>query len=269
MEAHMESMRFKFLATAGVLGLLVGGVQAQERIVNGDMGLFGGAPQNQAGVPDGWTASDAITPRFTPSSSATNSPFTNVYADNSLSWLLEADDATKGDEGYHQQGSPIFASPVPVANVNFDFNLASITTNTWGVQFNNTGAPPSVVSLMQFRIDDSFNAAPWTGAGNTPSADIIALTAGVWYNVSATLDPAGGTYSGTITPFGSSGTPFSGAISTTAIDPAGRYISGVLIRDRSVGASSDMRIDNVSVTPEPASLSLLALGGLALARRRK
>jgi len=155
----MESMRFRFLAAAGVLAMIAGGAQAQERILNGNMSNFGGAPASDPNVPGGWTASTIANnePGFGPV--ADNSPFGPIpYANNDLAWLW-ADEADSQVEGYIQNGY----APHAVAQINFDFKLASIlATGTWGVQYNNTGAPGANLSVIHFRIDDDFYAAPLT-----------------------------------------------------------------------------------------------------------
>jgi hypothetical protein len=261
----MKNVRSSLLVAAGATVLIAGGVLAQERIINGDNALFGGAPANTAGVPDGWAQSAA---GLIPSASPFNSPFNNRYADNSQSWLLE-DDAAIGTDGYTQNG---YAATAP-AKINFDFKVLQINAaGTWGIQFNNTGAPGANLSVIHFRIDDDFYAAPLTAAGtNVVDPSILALTADTWYNVQAILDVPGQTYSGSITPFGGSATNFGGVISNAALNVAGQYVSGTQIRDRAVAQNSPIFIDNVSVNtvPEPTSLGFLALGSVALIRRRK
>jgi hypothetical protein len=155
--------------------------------------------------------------------------------------------------------------------LNFDFKVGSLVTGaTWGVQFNNglvlTGGGPGL-TVIYFQIDSKFAVR---GAGASAHDVIASLSADTWYNVQATVDAVGGTYSGTITPDGGSAVPFSfGDLNMGA--NGSKYISSIQVRDRAANGvvNADLYIDNLSAVPEPASLSLLALGGLFLTRRRK
>lgn len=265
----MHYLKAACFAVAGVL-VCAAGAQAQERILNGNMSNFGAAPMNDANVPGGWTYSSVpnTMPGFGPV--GTNSPFTNRYASNNQAWQW-VDEDSSGDEGYVQNN---FA-PYGTAIINFDFNIASIVAaGTWGVQFNNEdgGAGPGpALTIMGFRIDDDFRVVPTGGVATSP---IALLSTNTWYNVQAVLDVTNSVYSGTITPFGSAAIPFSGVF----VLPGGTdmYISGLQIRDRAPNAAGDDTIlnsnitfDNISVTPEPASLSMLGLLGIAMLRRRR
>ena len=152
--------------------------------------------------------------------------------------------------------------------INFDFKVGSIVTGaTWGVQLNNSGDR----SAIYFQIDDKFVTRAQGGAANTV---IASLTAGTWYNVQATINITSattGNYSGTITPDGSSAVPFSFSDINMSSPGSNNFISGIQVRDRAASGTvnADLFIDNLSLVPEPASLSLLALGGLFLGRRRK
>jgi hypothetical protein len=158
--------------------------------------------------------------------------------------------------------------------INFDFKVDSLVSGgQWGVQFNNDGPTHPVnpggasSTIIYFKISDSFITR---GQGGADQTVISSLTAGTWYNVQATVDAVGGTYSGTITPDGGSAVPFS--FSDLNLGANGdKFVAGVQVRDRSASGvvNAGLSIDNLRVVPEPASLSLLALGGLFLTRRRK
>ena len=228
--------------------------------MNGDMSGF------SSGVPNGWVQSDPPAARLTSSSSVINSPFTNRFAANGSLWSLD-DDFANGVDGYIQNG---YAGAAQIA-LNFDFRLDTLVVGgTWGVQYNNTGSAAPNVSLIHFRIDTNFYAAPYDGTTNTniAQAPILALAANTWYNVQGFIDVPAGTYGGTITAFAGATTPFSGTINTTGLNAL--MISGTQVRDRTANAeNSTILLDNVSVVPEPASAALLGLSGLAFVARRR
>lgn len=267
------------LAAAGILAIVP--LAAQAEIPNGDFGAFtmgtSGPPDTSASnIPDGgWVPTTANGTLSAQSSS--NSPFTNKYANNSSSWLMK--DATTGgyntDPAAYQAGwgnydnaGGEFAS----SNLNFDFKVGSLVSGaTWGVQFNNgivlTGGGPGL-TVVYFQIDTNFAVR---GAGASAHT-VTALSADTWYNVQATVDAVGGTYSGTITPDGGSAIPFSFSDLNMGANGS-KYISSVQVRDRAANGvvNADLYVDNLSITavPEPASLGVLALGGLMMIRRRK
>lgn len=242
----------------GTLGALAAGAGAQELVVNGDMGTFGGPPANDPAVPNGWYVT---TPAITSSQSAANSPFTNRYPNNGSAWNL-ADDAASGIDGFRQDYSP---TVLPAVAVNFDFRLDALTNNPWGVQFDQA----NVASAVHFRIDTGEGGVNNQFAINQTNAaagyvNVLTLTAGQWYNVRATFDDAAGTISGSITPDGSAAVPFAATLL-----PGHAGFNSVLIRDRTAAQSGGLTFDNFSVVPEPASLGLLALGGVGLLARRR
>jgi len=66
-------------------------------------------------------------------------------------------------------------------------------------------------------------------------------------------------------------TPYSYTVLSYSDTSAGRYTggSGLGLGLKGAGAGNGYFVDNIQVVPEPACLSLLALGGLALLRRRQ
>lgn len=111
---------------------------------------------------------------------------------------------------------------------------------------------------------DGWWAMQWDQNGQASSYYFdfgVAVTPGVWQHVKYTLNMPAGSATVDI-----DGTSFSSSHPDLTID-------GIVFENEPTdagGAGGPIYIDNLRVveTPEPASLALLALGGLALARRR-
>jgi hypothetical protein len=118
---------------------------------------------------------------------------------------------------------------------------------------------------MGFQISGG-QAKPQIGAFDTGGG--IALTDGQWHTIVGKItfsdtagqdrseiwvDPVG-------TPVEGTGELNTGSVDTGRIDQA----FGVKVK-----SGMTIRLDNLSIVPEPATLSVLALGGLALVRRRR
>lgn len=245
----------RFLIAASALA--VTHASAAELVTNGDFGSFGGAPSNSANVPNGWFQTIA---GLTVAQSALNSPFTGTFPNNSSSFSL-VDEATEGTDGYRQVWP---GAPESLILVNFDFRLASLTNNVWGIQFDN-----NVNSAVHFRIDAVVGASNNQFAinNNGPLVAITTLEANKWYNVQATLNDILGTVTGSITPEGGSAIAF--PVTSMLTGHAG--FTSILVRDRSTGLNGALLIDNVSAAsvPEPAVAWLFGLGIVAAFNRRQ
>jgi hypothetical protein len=213
-------------------------------IANGDMGSFTG------NLPSSWVVSGGA---LTSAESADNSPFTNKFADNGSSWLIDDSSDTSGSAGFLQAFSN--KTNYPSVEVNFDFKLTALTGGTWGIQFDGAGASALPASSVHYRIDAAgqfaINAGPGTGA----ITNILALEANKWYNVRATFtttavntgsNNGAGVQSGTITPAG--GSPVSW--SNVPLLDTSLGFSRLLVRDRNASFAGDLLLDNVSVAPQ-------------------
>ena len=213
-------------------------------IANGDMGSFTG------NLPSSWVVSGGA---LTSAQSADNSPFTNKFADNGSSWIIDDSSDASGSAGFWQ----VFSNKTnyPSVEVNFDFKLTALSGGTWGIEFDGAGANPvTASSSVHYRIDASgqfaINAGPGTGA----ITNILALEAGKWYNVRATFtttavntgsNNGAGVQSGTITPEGGSPVSWSNVpLLNTSLG-----FSRLRVRDRDASFAGDLLLDNVSVVP--------------------
>jgi hypothetical protein len=213
-------------------------------IANGDMGSFTG------NLPSSWVVSGGA---LTSASSADNSPFTNKFADNGSSWLIDDSTDTSGSAGFLQ----VFSNKTnyPSVEVNFDFKLTALTGGTWGIQFDGAGAElVTGSSSVHYRIDAAGQFAINAGPGGVIT-NILALEANKWYNVRATFtttavntgsNNGAGVQSGTITPEG--GSPVSW--SNVSLLNTSLGFSRLLVRDRSTSFAGDLLLDNVSVAPQ-------------------
>jgi MYXO-CTERM domain-containing protein len=152
--------------------------------------------------------------------------------------------------GWLGAARPFGPSALPIVTIEWDQYRTGVTDNLWvadSVAFDGWWA-------MQW--DQNFQASSYFFDFGVP------VSTGVWQHVIYTIDTVGGTATVEIVGVGS----FSSAQPDTAIDG----IVFELEPSESGGADGPTYIDNLMVTqtPEPASLALLALGGLALLRRR-
>lgn len=272
----------QYAATAAVAVLLLAVLSTAEAqspvtnvlFTNGNMQTFESAGASGS-MPTGWVVSGGLA---TGAQSSTNSPFTNAYANNSSSFVVN--DPAGADNGFAQYFSNPVTTKYQSISVNFDFMVPTLTSGltagAWGIQFDGDGGGAPGSSSVHYRIDRNGNFS--INAGPTGSIqDIVALEANTWYNVQATFDVTAinngsgngaGVQSGAITKFGGATTTWSNVptLNTTL------GYSRLLIRDRSATVTGNLFVDNVSVVPEPSS-ALLALGGvgslLALRFRRR
>jgi hypothetical protein len=201
-------------------------------------------------LPSSWVVSGGT---LTSASSADNSPFTNKFADNGISWLIDDSTDTSGAAGFRQ----VFSNKTnyPSVEVNFDFKLTALTGGTWGIQFDGAGASAIAASSVHYRIDASGQFAINAGPGTGVITNILTLEADKWYNVRATFtttavntgsNEGAGVQSGTITPAGGSPVSWSNVpLLNTSLG-----FSRLLVRDRDATFAGDLLLDNVSVAPQ-------------------
>jgi hypothetical protein len=214
-------------------------------IANGDMGSFTG------NLPSSWVVSGGA---LTSAESADNSPFTNKFANNSKSWIIDDSEDASGSAGFLQAFSN--KTNYPSVEVNFDFKLTALTGGTWGIQFDGAGAElVTGSSSVHYRIDAAGQFAINAGPGGGTITNILVLEAGKWYNVRATFtttavntgsNEGAGVQSGTITPAG--GSPVSWSNVPLLYTSLG--FSRLLVRDRSTSSTGELLLDNVSVAPQ-------------------
>jgi hypothetical protein len=213
-------------------------------IANGDMGSFTG------NLPSSWVVSGGA---LTSAESADNSPFTNKFANNSKSWIIDDSEDASGSAGFLQAFSN--KTNYPSVEVNFDFKLTALTGGTWGIQFDGAGAElVTGSSSVHYRIDAAGQFAINAGPGGGTITNILALQANKWYNVRATFtttavntgsNNGAGVQSGTITPEGGSPVSWSNVpLLNTSLG-----FSRLLVRDRNATFAGDLLLDNVSVAP--------------------
>jgi hypothetical protein len=215
-------------------------------IANGNMDSF------PSDLPSSWVVSQGT---LTSAPSPDNSPFTNKFADNGISWLIDDSTDTSGAAGFRQ----VFSNKInyPSVEVNFDFKLTELTGGTWGIHFDGAGASAIAASSVHYRIDASGQFAINAGPGGIIT-DILALEADKWYNVRATfttteintIDASSGNgagfQSGSITPAGGSPVSWSNVpLLNTSLG-----FSRLLVRDRDATSGGDLLLDNVSVAPQ-------------------
>jgi hypothetical protein len=205
-----------------------------------------------AGVPIGWIATEA---GLTSSLSAANSPFTNVFANNSKCWRI-VDASSTGTAGFYQN----FSTTQQYLNIAVEFDFAiSGNSGTWGVQFDGAGAQLTgpVNSSAHFRINSpSGKFSIYNGVTNLVQ-EIATITPNTWYRVKAVLcttdintnavEPfnGGGYQYGSITEFGGSTTTWN---NVGLIDSSIGY-SRILVRDRVTATNSDLFLDNFRISP--------------------
>jgi hypothetical protein len=215
-----------------------------DSIANGNMGSF------TDNLPNWWARSGGA---LAYAQSGDNSPFTNKFADNGSSWIIDDSTDTSGSAGFLQAFSN--KTNYPSVEVNFDFKLTALTGGTWGIQFDGAGASAIAASSVHYRIDAAGQFAINAGPGGGTITNILALEANKWYNVRATFtttaintinaSPGNGAgfQSGSITPAGGSPVSWSNVpLLNTSLG-----FSRLLVRDRDATFAGDLLLDNVSV----------------------
>lgn len=248
---------FRVGAAVTLIGSSVLGVDSgRAQLLNGDMAPpFVAIPADPAegSVPSGWSALGVEPGKagFYRGQSTENSPFTGVYSDNMSSVLIKDEAADSNNYGLFQN----FADGYAVGAAGFDFKMEDLTSGYFSFHFNNNGNTNggSAATMLRFYLNmDGY----LSHQGAAVSAfQILPIIAGTWYNVAVSFDATLATYTGVVTPFGEEGISFSGSL----VANSAANFSGVLVRDRTNGASGDLYIDNVYVVPEPAVVGMLVL----------
>ena len=142
----------------------------------------------------------------------------------------------------------------------------SLTSSGWGLQASN--------GLGGVRIGYQNTAGGTVGKGTTAAvwdnSDALSMDPLKWYEL--TLSVIGSTATGTVTELDGSFLPVAGHTVTvsytdTLAEMAASGFAGT--RGAQTNDAFGYVLDNVTVVPEPASMTLLGLGGLALLRRRR
>lgn len=156
------------------------------------------------------------------------------------------------------------SSPTGVAGM----ILQLVLTNNSGAAINHLGFDYDILVLSTTTNNNSYNNPPYVGKEELPGYELFySLDGGATYTNVTALNPDGHTWANTI------GTVH---MSLADLTLGGTWNNGadLYLRwfdDNAQGPSPDQKIglDNLTVVPEPASLSLLVIGGLAMLRRRK
>lgn len=248
----MDRVMNKLLAVGLMVGLA--GTAGASIILNPD-GDFA-AEINNAVVGADWAPHDA----FAIGKTASQSPFTNLFANNAMG-------VTVGNAGYMVGWTPsLVTTGVLYFNVDFRYDVQDTPNPNAVFGFAITkDAAASNRSLCIAITKDGVYA----DSNGVKGASLLAPVMDTWYNVQLTLDVSAGTYTGTITPYGGSSVAITtrNFYSNSGINSIFTNNSPDDVGDRGRPSYS---VDNFALAiPEPASLALLGLGGLALLRRRR
>jgi hypothetical protein len=175
-------------------------------------------------------------------------------------------DTVGGQSALHIDGYPL--DNLTEVHLNIEFDIYQEDLSRWDIYMidNNTSdvvAPAfnaSGASTVRYKVDDGVNPAVLT------VVPVPGLVAGTWVHASMQIDQLGERWS-----FNVAGTQV--ALNAQFIKPNGNGGNWAVNIDRMVfeAAAGNVLIDNITITeiPEPATMSLLGLGGLLLRRKRK
>ena len=243
--------------TAALAGALFAVAPASANVItNGDF-----EDGTTGGVPTGWSFNangGSMNVSVSPPNSAFPGPGSNS--------ALLSGDGTTANESFFQD----FASQTGQLQFTFDLFLADSDPNHNQYNAHLFGTPEagSNGQVFAFNIDQGTTAgSQYTlnirgGNGPTP----FVLDSQTWYRLTTDLDTDTDTFSTTI----ESTTAVVGTAAGKTFQNAVSDVDQVAVNDGTVGgANSNLRVDNFVLVPEPASLALLGLGGLAMLSRRK
>lgn len=162
-----------------------------------------------------------------------------------------------------------------VVSYSFDVNVAVANTVSDYTTFFSPATSPfdgvpgqNYAQSLGFAFDwatgagGNANVGVWPNAAGTPIV-IGTITPGVFHTISGTMTKNAASIAYSVQIDG--GAPFNGSF--THSDARG--INGFeMYQQAAAGLNNGFRVDNLIMTPEPASFALLAIGGLGLLRRR-
>lgn len=232
------------------------GIQARAGVLNADGNFAAETDGAQVGAdwaPHGWYAGGAA---------ASQSPFTNLFSNNGMGVQMAG--------GGYMVGMTPSLITTGLLNLNVDFRYDTIDTPWPNARFafDVTRDAGGVFRALSISVAAAGVYAEGDGG---MGASLFTPVLATWYNVQLTLDVGASTYSGTITPYGGT---------SVVISPRGFVtqsgINGVYTNNEQPGGGQPAgcpaySVDNfaLSTVPEPATLGLLAFGGLVLVRRRQ
>ncbi|MFV0338023.1 MAG: PEP-CTERM sorting domain-containing protein [Chthoniobacterales bacterium] len=133
-----------------------------------------------------------------------------------------------------------------------------------------TRANVGVQTMAEFRINATGNAIVFSSDGSFNTTRTVSLTADTWYAVDIYLRPSTYEYDFSLVNTSDSSVVLSETFSFGTTGVLSEYFYTNFFYN-SAAAGSDWRIDNLSISsiPEPSSIALLGLGGLAAFARRR
>lgn len=237
--------------SVGTLALVVAPHPAKAEVTNnGRFETF------TSGLPTGWTYTTGDGSAIL-QDTTTVSPFTNVYGTSTSSVALQ--------DGTTTVGTPIlsqtFTTQTGTVIMSFDFRIGGSGAQPWLI----TGSSDTAGNFNNIRIDD---VGQFRLNDATSATFATPLTIGTWYQVAIVLDYVAQTYSGSITPFGSSAITWT---NRQMFNGAAANLARISVGDSFGTASqqnSTLWLDNISVVPEPTSIALLVLSASLISQRR-
>ncbi len=164
--------------------------------------------------------------------------------------------------------------PADVHTIRFDFRLDSPASNLTGpdaiVFFNSNNnelGGPNGFEIRGFHLTGS-SGLVWTFRdGNGRISSGMTIETGVVYSFTLTVDPQNLSY--VVSIDNGTTTVASDPLAYRTTSPGARPWLNFGSRDQTEGQTITYSLDNLSIVPEPASLSLMGLSGLALLHRRR